>query len=137
MLSAITQLSTPPCLMKFMARHEWTKLNILKNPSKNSKDVSTRSNKDSKLITKQSLNLRESIAEKGKPFHDGKSIKNCLTIFTKYACLEKKHSVEQTSLPCFTVSRRTNDLSYDINKTPKERLKSCAAFNMAFDKAQT
>ena len=38
------------------------------------------------------------MAEKGKPFIDGEFIKNCLTIFTEYACPEKKHLVKQTSL---------------------------------------
>ena len=75
------------------------------------------------------------MAEKGKPFGDAEFIKNCLTIFTEYACPEKKHLVEQTSLLCFTVSRRTNDLSDNIKETLKERLKSCAAISLALDES--
>ena len=59
------------------------------------------------------------MAEKGKPFGDREFIKSCLTIFTEYACLEKKHLVEQTNLSRFSVSRRTNDLSDDIKETLK------------------
>ena len=75
------------------------------------------------------------MAEKGKPFSDGEFIKNCLTIFTEYACPEKKHLVEQASLSRFTVSRRTNDLSDNIKETLKERLKSCEAFSLALDES--
>ena len=41
--------------------------------------------------------LCECMAEKGKSFSDREFIKNCLTIFTEYACPEKKYSVKQTS----------------------------------------
>ena len=67
---------------------------------------------------------------KGKPFSDGEFIKNCLTIFTEYACPEKKHLVKQTSL-----SHRTNDLSDNIKETLKERFKLCEAFSLALDES--
>jgi len=73
------------------------------------------------------------MTEKGKPFSDGEFIKNCLTIFTEYACPEKKHLVEHARLARFTVSRRTNDLSDNIKET--ERLKSCEAFSLALDES--
>ena len=71
------------------------------------------------------------MAEKGKPFNDGKFVKNCLTIFTEYACPEYKHLVEQTSFSHFTVSRRINDLTDNIKETLKDRLKLCKAFSLA------
>ena len=46
--------------------------------------------KDSELSTKLTFELYESMAEKRKPFGDGEFSKNCLTIFTEYACPEKK-----------------------------------------------
>ena len=79
--------------------------------------------------------LCKSITDKRKPFSDGEFMINCLTIFTGYACLERKHLVEQTSLSRFTVSHRTNDLSDNIKETLKERLKSCAAFSLALDES--
>ena len=75
------------------------------------------------------------MAEERKPFSDRKFIKNCLTIFTEYACLEKKHLAEQTSLSRFTVLCRTNDLSDNIKEILKERLKSCEAFSLALDES--
>ena len=72
---------------------------------------------------------------KGKAFTDGEFIKNCLTIFTEYACPEYKHLVEQTSLSRFTVSRRINDPSDNIKETLKDRLKSCEAFSLALDES--
>ena len=66
---------------------------------------------------------------------DREFIKICLTILTKYVCLEKKHLVEKTSLSCFTVSRRTNDPSDSIEETLTEGLKSCAAFSLALDES--
>ena len=50
-------------------------------------------------MTKLSFKLCECLAEKGKPFSDGEFIKDCLTIFTEYACPEKKNLVDQTNLP--------------------------------------
>ena len=76
------------------------------------------------MATKLSLRLCESMAEKGTAFGDGEFIKNCSIIFTKYACQEKKHLVEQFSLSRFTVSCRTNHLLDNIKETSRERLKS-------------
>ena len=73
------------------------------------------------------------MAEKGKPFSDREFIKNCLTIITEYACPEKKRLAEQTSLSCFTVLCRTNDLSDNIKEILNERLKPCEAFSLALD----
>ena len=64
------------------------------------------------------------MAEKGKPFIDEEFIENCLTIFTEYACSEKKHLAEQTSLSRFTILRRKNALSDNIKEILKDRLKS-------------
>ena len=91
--------------------------------------------KNSELVTKLSFKFCECMAEKGKTFTDGKFIKNCLTIFTEYACSEYKHLVEQTSLSRFTVSQRINDLSDNIKETLKDRLKSCEAFSLALDES--
>ena len=87
--------------------------------------VFTTYKKNSELVTELSFKLCECMAEKGKPFSDVEFIKNFLTIFTEYACPEKKYLVEQTSLSRITVSHRTNDLSNNITETLKERLKSC------------
>ena len=62
---------------------------------------------------------------------DGEFIKKCLTIFTEYACQEKKHLAEQTGLSRFTILRRTNDLSDNI----KEILKSSEAFSLGLDES--
>nr|XP_039250069.1 general transcription factor II-I repeat domain-containing protein 2-like [Styela clava] len=105
----------------------------LKKSIEKQQSVFTTYKKDSELVTKLSFKLCECMAEKGKPFSDGDFIKNCLTIFTEYACREKKHLEEQTSLSRFTVSCRTNDLSDNIKETLKERLKSCEAFSLALD----
>ena len=43
--------------------------------------------------------------------------------------------MEQTSLSRFAISRRTNDLSDNINETLKQRLKSYAAFSLALDES--
>ena len=75
------------------------------------------------------------MTEKGKPFTDGEFIKQCLTIFTEYACPEKKHLLEQTSLSRFIVSCRINDPSYSIKETLKKRLKLFKAFSLALDES--
>ena len=77
-----------------------------------------------------------SLWKKRKPFGDGEFIKNCLTIFTECACLEKKHLMEQTNLSHSTVSRRTNDLSDNIKVALRDILKSCAAFSLALGESK-
>ena len=54
---------------------------------------------DSVLASLLSFQISEAKAEKGKPFSDGKFTKHCLTLLAKLACIEKKHLIEQTSLP--------------------------------------
>lgn len=103
----------------------------LKNSIEKQQCVLPTYKKNSEVVTKLSYKLCECMAEKGKSYSDGEFIKNCLTIFTEYACPEKKHLVEKTSLSRFTVSRRTKDLSDNIKETLKERLKSCDAFSLA------
>ena len=87
--------------------------------------------KDSELVSKLSFKLCECMVEKVKPFSDREFIKDCLTIFTEYTCLEKKYMAEQTSLSHFTVLPRTNDLSDNIKEILKERLISYEAFSLA------
>ena len=76
----------------------------MKNSFKKQQSIFTTYKKNSKLVTKLSFKFCECMAKKGKPFTDGEFIKNCLTIFTEYACPEYKHLVEQITLSCFTVS---------------------------------
>ena len=63
-------------------------------------------------------------------FGDGEFTKNCLTIFTEYACPEKKHLVEHFAHCCLMPN---NYLSDNNKETLNERLKSCAAFSQALD----
>ena len=99
----------------------------IKKSIKKQQGVLTSHKKYSEQFTKLSFKLCESMAEKGKPLCDGEFIKNCLTIFTEYACPEKKHLVEQTSLLRLTISHRTNCLSDNNKEILIERLKLRAA----------
>ena len=47
----------------------------------------------------------------------------------------EQHSVEQTSLSRFTVSRRTDDLSDNIKENLKERQKLYAAISLPLDES--
>ena len=69
MLSAITQLSTPPSLMKILVRH---KILHLKKSIK--QGVLTSYKKVSELAIQLSFKLCETMVEKGKPFGDGEFI---------------------------------------------------------------
>jgi len=111
------------------------KIEHLKKSIEKQQGVFTTYKKNSELVTELSFKLCECMAEKGKPFSDVEFIKNFLTIFTEYACPEKKYLVEQTSLSRITVSHRTNDLSDNITETLKERLKSCEAYSLALDES--
>ena len=82
------------------------KIEHLKNPLEKQLGAFTSYKKDSELATKLRFKLCESMVEKEKPLGDGEFIKNSFTIFTEYACPEKKHLVEQTSLSRLTVSKQ-------------------------------
>ncbi|XP_067950220.1 general transcription factor II-I repeat domain-containing protein 2B-like [Watersipora subatra] len=91
--------------------------------------------KDSELVTKLSFKVCELLAEKGKPFSDGEFVKSCLGIFTDFACPEQKQLLQQTSLSRFTVGRRINRLSDNIEETFKERIKRCTSYSLALDES--
>ena len=83
--------------------------------------------KDNELVTKLSIKIAEAIAEKGKPYRDGEFI-NCLEIFIENVSPEKKNLVEQISLSRFTVARRIDDLSENIEVSPKRQDKQMLRF---------
>ena len=91
--------------------------------------------KDNELITKLSFKIAEAIAEKGKLYSDGEFIKNCLEIFIENVSPEKKNLVEQISLSRFTVARRIDDLSENIEVSLKDRICKCSAFSIAWDES--
>ena len=111
------------------------KLEQMNKTIKKQQGIFTSYKKDSELVTKLSFKICESIAEKGKPFSEGEFIKSCLGIFTDFACPEKKHLLQQTSLSRFTVSRRITQLSDNIEETLKERINNCAAYSLALDES--
>ena len=91
--------------------------------------------KDNELVTKMSFKIDEAIAEKGKPYSDGEFIKNCLEILIENVSPEKKNLVEQISLSRFTVARRIDDLSENIEVSLKDRISKCSAFSIALDES--
>ena len=91
--------------------------------------------KDNELVTKLSFKIAEAIAEKGKPYSDNGFIKNCREIFVENVSPEKKNLVEQISLSRFTVARRIDDLSENIEVSLKNRISKCSAFSIALDES--
>ena len=91
--------------------------------------------KNNELVTKLSFEIAEAIAEKGKPYSDGEFIENCLEIFIENVSPEKKNLVEQINLSRFTVARRIDDLSENIEVSLKNRISKCSAFSIALDES--
>ena len=94
------------------------KIDQMKKSIKKQQGVSTRYKNDSELVTKLSFKICELIAKKEKP-SVMENLSNYLGIFTEFACPKKKHLVQQTGLSCFTVSRRINHLSKNIEVNVK------------------
>uniref|UniRef100_H2Z350 SPIN-DOC-like zinc-finger domain-containing protein n=1 Tax=Ciona savignyi TaxID=51511 RepID=H2Z350_CIOSA len=67
--------------------------------------------------------------------NDGEFIKSCLEIFIENVSPEKKNLVEQISLSRFTVARRIDDLSENIEASLKDRISKCSAFSIALDES--
>ena len=75
------------------------KIDQMKKSIKKQQGVFTHYNKDSELATKLNFKICESIAEKKeKPSVMENLSKIVWRIFTEFACPEKKHLVQQTSL---------------------------------------
>uniref|UniRef100_H2YP50 SPIN-DOC-like zinc-finger domain-containing protein n=1 Tax=Ciona savignyi TaxID=51511 RepID=H2YP50_CIOSA len=68
-------------------------------------------------------------------FDDGEFIKSCLEIFIENVSPEKKNLVEQISLSRFTMARRIDDLSENIEASLKDRISKCSAFSIALDES--
>uniref|UniRef100_H2ZD91 Uncharacterized protein n=1 Tax=Ciona savignyi TaxID=51511 RepID=H2ZD91_CIOSA len=62
-------------------------------------------------------------------------IKSCLEIFIENVSPEKKNLVEQISLSRFTMARRIDDLSENIEASLKDRISKCSAFSIALDES--
>ena len=108
---------------------------LKKSLSKHQQEIFHGYKKDNKLVTKLSFKIAEAIAEKGKPYSDGEFIKNCLEIFVENVSPEKENLVEQINLSRFTVARRIDDLSQNIEVSLKDRISKCFAFSIALDKS--
>ena len=107
----------------------------MKNSNKKQKGVLTSYRKDSELVTRLSFRLYE-FMQKKESLSATENSSVLLTIFTEFACPEKKQLAEQTDLSRFNLSRRTYHLSDNIKKTLTDRLKSCAAFSLAMDNSR-
>lgn len=71
--------------------------------------------KDGNVAVKASYMVSEAIAETGKPFTEGKSVKNCTLQAASIVCLEKRGRFSNISLSANTVAQRISDLSSNIS----------------------
>ena len=76
---------------KIVGQARIDKIEQMKNSFMKQHSVFYHIQKNSELVTKLSFKFCECMPEKGKSFTDGEFIKNCLTMFTEYACHEYKH----------------------------------------------
>ena len=90
---------------------------------------------NSQITTELSYKISEAIAEKGKAFSDGEFVKHCLMIFAEWACPEKKYLIEQTSLSRFTVGRRTDALSSNLEDILAENASKFSYYSLALDES--
>ena len=73
----------------------------------------------------------------GKPFMDGNIIKECIVIVADNMCdTEKdKQSIRKISLSRMTITRRTEQLSQNIQVQLQDRIKDMVAFSLALDES--
>ena len=111
-----------------------TKCSSLKNSLSKQQEV-FHGYKETEFGAKLSFKITEAIVEKGKPYSDGESIKNCFKIFIKNVSPDRKYLMEQRRLSRFTAARRIDDLFENIEVSLKERISKCSAFGIGLDES--
>lgn len=84
---------------------------------------------------KASYLIANEIAAASKPFLEGEFIKKCLVKAAELVCPEKKLAFANISLSRNTVFERVEDLSRDLNRQLKDKVRSFTALFIALDES--
>ena len=87
--------------------------------------------KNTELVTELNFETSEIITEKGKAYSYGKFIKNYFKLITRRVFPKKKCILEQLRLSRFTMARRIDDLSKNVELSLKQKISKCSAITIA------
>ena len=92
---------------------------------------------ESLAMTAASYEIALTLAKRRKPFSDGEEIvKPCLNIFAKRIGDKNIESkVAKIALSKQTITRRIEELSYDVSNQLKDLVHSCTYFSLALDES--
>src|SRR5277367_463258 len=89
----------------------------------------------SKNAVHASFSVAQISAKRGKPFSDGEIVKECLEAVADVMFPEKKRDISKISLSRFTMGRRVEDMSSDIEETLKSKTSAFEWFSLAVDES--
>ncbi|KAG1935508.1 SCAN domain-containing protein [Pimephales promelas] len=98
-------------------------------------DLFKKAKKENEAAVEASYVVSEMIAKAGKPFKEGKFIKNCMLLAASKVCPEKKGQFSDISLSANTVAERISDLSENIYHQLREKAERFCAYSVALDES--
>jgi hypothetical protein len=111
------------------------KLKQLKSKLQSQQNSFAKHKKINESAVKASFLVSKLIAEKSKPFVEGEFIKECLMTIVETVCPERKNLFSDISLSARTVTRRTEDMSQNLDNQLSKISQTFTAYSLALDKS--
>ncbi|KAL3989177.1 hypothetical protein ACER0C_013495 [Sarotherodon galilaeus] len=117
----------------FQGQRRREKVNELLAGLKKQQSVFTHSRDISDAAVKANYLIANEIALASKPFSEGEFVKTCMMTASEIVCPEKRQACANISLTRNTVADRISDLSADLDRQLKQKVKSFIVFSVAND----
>ncbi|XP_076343055.1 general transcription factor II-I repeat domain-containing protein 2-like isoform X1 [Tachypleus tridentatus] len=90
---------------------------------------------ENESVTRTSYKIVHRMAERGKPFTDGKFIKECMMEAANELCPEKANFFESISLSATSVVRRAEELGENIALQIRQKARNSQWYSLALDES--
>ncbi|XP_051791722.1 zinc finger protein 729-like [Erpetoichthys calabaricus] len=111
------------------------KINELLVGLRKQQSIFTRSREVSEAAVKATYVIANEIALASKPYSDGEFVKRCMMKAAELVCPEKRQAFANISLTRNTMAERISELSADLDRQLKHKVKSFLAFSVAIDES--
>ena len=120
---------------KYVGKLRTEKFESMKHGLESQRNLFTKQIAENESITRASYKIVNRMVERGKPFTDGKLIKECIIEAVNDLCPEKASLFENISLSASTVVRRTEELGENIQSQIHEKAKDFLWYSLAMDES--
>ncbi|XP_066963213.1 general transcription factor II-I repeat domain-containing protein 2A-like [Macrobrachium rosenbergii] len=111
------------------------KISFLQKSLKGQQSVFAKKVKEYDASLKTSFLISQILAKRLKPYSDGEVVKECLCVASDNMFPDKKKLVENISLSRYTVARRKDSLSGNIESTMAKRVSAFSSYSVALDES--